>query len=295
MHFNGTNTRQDQCNSMSDAGRHERAIRNREPVVHMLTRRFTLPEFLAAIPQAHERVLMLDYDGTLAPFQVRPERAVPYPGVTEALRELMDEGATRVVIVSGRRAGEIVPLLGLDRHPEIWGGHGWERLMPDGRLQAQAPDDALRAALERATQSVVALTRLGARLEHKPASVALHWRGLPALAVAKIEAQAREAWSRRADGELDLLTFDGGLELRAKGCNKRQAVKSVLMETAEDGAIAYLGDDATDEDAFVAVKPRGMAVLVRPELRETAADLWIRPPRELLAFFRHWLVGRVHA
>jgi len=32
----------------------------------------------------------------------------------------------------------------------------------------------------------------------------------------------------------------------------------------------------------------GLAVLVRPERRETAADLWIRPPRELLTFLKRW-------
>jgi trehalose-6-phosphatase len=62
----------------------------------------------------------------------------------------------------------------------------------------------------------------------------------------------------------------------------------VLSETAGDGAIAYLGDDLTDEDAFAAVKPRGLAVLVRPELRETEADVWLQPPRELVAFLKRW-------
>lgn len=263
--------------------------------MQVLTMHFRLSEFLARIPKAGSRVLMLDYDGTLAPFQVRPDRAVPYSGVTSALRNLMEEGATRVVIISGRRAEELVPLLALEPHPEIWGGHGWERLMPDGKLKTQQAGAALRAALDGAVQAVGASIRLGARLEHKPASVALHWRGLPALAVARIEAQARDAWSRYAGEELDLLAFDGGLELRARGCSKEHAVQSVLSETAEDAAIAYLGDDMTDEDAFRAVKPRGVAVLVRPEFRETAADIWIRPPRELLAFMQNWLVGKVHA
>lgn len=272
-----------------------RALRSREPAVQVLTPRFSLDAFLAGIPVAGERVLMLDYDGTLAPFQVRPERAVPYPGVTETLKELIDDGGTRVVIVSGRRAEELVPLLALDPCPEIWGGHGWERLSPDGTLSMQESSATMRAALEGATQAVGGLARLGARLEYKPASVALHWRGLPALAIARIEPQAREAWSRYEDAELDLLTFDGGLELRARCCTKRHAVASVLAETDRNSAIAYLGDDFTDEDAFAAVKPRGMAVLVRPEFRDTAADLWIRPPRELLAFMRHWRVGRINA
>jgi trehalose-phosphatase len=265
----------------------------RRMAVQVLSPRFDLTQFIASLPSVRERVLMLDYDGTLAPFQVRPDRAVPYPGVTDVLRELMNEGMTRVVIISGRRAAELVPLLALEQHPEIWGGHGWERLLPDGTLLSHAADPALHAALDDASNAVGELLRIGARLERKPASLALHWRGLSALAVAKIEARARELWTSRADGEFDLLAFDGGLELRASSCNKQHAVKAVLSETGNDSAVAYLGDDLTDEDAFQAVKPRGIAVLVRPEIRETAADLWIRPPRELLSFIRNWLVGSV--
>jgi trehalose-6-phosphatase len=61
-----------------------------------------------------------------------------------------------------------------------------------------------------------------------------------------------------------------------------------MSEAGPGSAIAYLGDDMTDEDAFAVMKPRGIGVLVRPEFRETAADIWIRPPRELLAFLGHW-------
>jgi trehalose-6-phosphatase len=67
-------------------------------------------------------------------------------------------------------------------------------------------------------------------------------------------------------------------------------VKTVLSQTGEDSAIAYLGDDMTDEDAFRAVKPRGIAVLVRPQFRPTTADVWLRPPDELVEFMRHWRV-----
>jgi trehalose-6-phosphatase len=62
----------------------------------------------------------------------------------------------------------------------------------------------------------------------------------------------------------------------------------LLSEAGPDTAIAYLGDDMTDEDAFAVTKLRGVGVLVRPEFRETAADIWIRPPHELLAFLSHW-------
>lgn len=245
--------------------------------------------FLERIPAARERVLMLDYDGTLAPFQVRPERVAPYPGIVKALDEVMQDEGTRVVIVSGRRAADLVGLLPLKRQPEIWGGHGWERLLPDGALVAQEPAGEVRRILLRAEDLARELAADGGRIERKPASVALHWRGLPVLAVAKIRGRALSAWRLLAqDNDVELFSFDGGIELRALGCNKQQAVNAILSETAEDSAIAYLGDDITDEDAFAAVKARGLAVLVRPQFRDTLADLWIRPPRELVAFIGRW-------
>jgi trehalose-phosphatase len=257
--------------------------------MQVLTPRIDWVEFLEGISSAPGRVLMLDYDGTLAPFQIRRERAAPYPGVREALETLVEDGGTRVVIVSGRPAADLVPLLGLRQAPEIWGGHGWERLLPSGELKTQEPSPEVTVSLEKAQELAGEATRSGGRLERKQASVALHWRGLPTLTAAKVQARARGVWEPLArEGELQLLPFDGGIELRAPGCNKQHAVKAVLSETTADSAIAYLGDDVTDEDAFVAVKPRGLAVLVRPELRETQADVWLQPPRELIAFLKRW-------
>jgi trehalose-phosphatase len=195
------------------------------------------------------------------------------------------------VVVSGRPAGELPPLLKIEPLPEIWGSHGWERLMPDGRHVVEQPAAAARSALERAGEAVQAAMCAGARLEKKLASLALHWRGLPDEDVAGIESRARAVWEPETSGGLlELLSFDGGIELRATGCNKQYAVKTVLSQTGEHSAIAYLGDDMTDEDAFTAVKPRGLAVLVRPQFRRTGADVWLRPPEELVAFMRHWKV-----
>jgi trehalose 6-phosphate phosphatase len=259
----------------------------------VLTSSLDMHGFLARIGSVRERVLMLDYDGTLAPFHVQPERALPYPGVAEALGELMDDGGTRVVIISGRSAAELVPLLTLERHPEIWGCHGWERLLPNGELRVQWLSAPEAAVLEEAARAVRDSEREGARVERKTASVALHWRGLPAMNIETIREQAQSVWSVFAEPEgMELLAFDGGIELRARGCNKQHAAKAVLSETGADSAIAYLGDDVTDEDAFAVMKLRGIGVLVRPEYRETGADVWLRPPGELLAFLGHWRVKR---
>lgn len=268
----------------------ERPVRGRcSSLMRALSPRIDVEEFFARVARAPVRVLILDYDGTLAPFQVRPERAVPYPGVEEVLDDIMAAERSRVIIVTGRPADNLVPLLNLRRRPELWGAHGWERLLPDGRSARIQPDDIVRKRLDEGERRARKFASAGARVEAKPASVALHWRGASALTAARIREALTQLWEPlAAEGDVELLPFDGGVELRARGCNKQHAVKAVLSESPGEAAVAYLGDDLTDEDAFEAVKPHGLAVLVRPEFRETAADVWIRPPRELIAFLKRW-------
>ena len=140
--------------------------------MQVLSPRVDWQGFLEGIARAPERVLMLDYDGTLAPFQVRPERAAPYAGVRETLEALTEAGGTRVVIVSGRPAAHLVPLLDLQHSPEIWGVHGWERLLPDGKLYTEEPSPAVKVSLEKAAAATQDVIRKGGRLERKRASIA---------------------------------------------------------------------------------------------------------------------------
>lgn len=257
--------------------------------MQILTPTFDLDAFYAALSAASERLLMLDYDGTLAPFKIRPEQAVPYPGVVKLLDALMAQEDTRVVIVSGRRTSEVATLLAMQRTPEIWGAHGWERLSAEGVVRVQETSEEIRQALSSAESSAEGFRSVGARIERKPASVALHWRGLPAIKIARLRTQVQSAWQLFTEsGVLELIAFDGGFELRAQGTNKEHAVRTVLAESSSACIAAYLGDDITDEDAFRAIKGRGLAVLVRADPRETLADLRLRPPRELIAFLQHW-------
>lgn len=83
--------------------------------------------------------------------------------------------------------------------------------------------------------------------------------------------------------------------MRIRGRNKGDAVRQVLQEAGPGTVCAYLGDDRTDEDAFQALEGRGLGVLVRPALRQTSADLWLVPPRELVAVLDRWRTCAQHA
>ena len=78
------------------------------------------------------------------------------------------------------------------------------------------------------------------------------------------------------------------MELRVPGRNKGHAVKTILRETEKGALVTYLGDDITDEDAFKALKGKGLSVLVREEFRPTTADVWLKPPEGLLEFLSRW-------
>jgi trehalose-phosphatase len=228
-----------------------------------------LRDVLRNVSLAKQSALVLDYDGTLAPFRVNRAEAVPYEGVSPLLQAIMASGRCRVVLVTGRRADEVIPLLGLTPHPEIWGIHGLERLHTDGSHEMTSLDPDILDALAAAADWVnsLGLHRLA---EPKPGSLAVHWRGLAREKAQVIRNRVLLGWLSIADGAcLNVEEFDGGIEFRVAHRNKGDAVRTILSELEIHTPIAYLGDDQTDEDAFRALHDRGLCVLVRPQRRET--------------------------
>lgn len=247
-----------------------------------------LDSFFAQLAAAPERALLLDYDGTLAPFRAERDQAVPYPAVGPLLAGLIAAGHTRVVVISGRAIADLRALLGLDPLPELWGSHGWERQLADGTY---CPPElgALPVAGLEAAHKAAAERGLVEALERKPAGLALHWRGMAAGEAQAMREEIGQVWASIVlQYGLKVHQFDGGLELRVPGQDKGGAVRTLLAELQPGAALAYLGDDLTDEDAFHAIGDRGLRVLVRPERRPSAADIWLRPPEELIAFLERW-------
>lgn len=243
---------------------------------------------------ASERsVLMLDYDGTLAPFRRERLEAYPYPGVPERLGALAALESLRLVLVSGRPARELLGLLAcvprIGERVEIWGDHGQERLRTDGSYSLRPVGEKERRLMESVKDEVARLGHSGA-VEAKPASLAIHWRGLDSRERERINSSVRTLFQQRGEGsDLRLLEFDGGIELRSKHAGKDAAVEQILAEEEPGTIAAYLGDDLTDEDAFAAAGDRALSILVRTEPRESSARFWLKPPEELLEFLDSWV------
>ncbi len=243
--------------------------------------------FFGTLLQAKDRVLMTDLDGTLAPFSENRDAVTPFDGVRERLERLVREARTRLVVISGRPVGQVEAILRLAVPMEVWGEHGWERRRPSGPVERLPIPPAAQDALTTIRRSGFAV--FDDVMETKRTGVAFHWRGLNVGTATLVREWAMGAGAASPRGTLHTVAFDGGVELRVPGQSKGDAVRTVLEEAgALSVAAAYMGDDATDEDAFLALRGRGLGVLVRPERRPSAARCWLRPPRELLAFLERW-------
>ncbi len=247
-------------------------------------------DFFRALAAAS--LLIVDYDGTLAPFRVERMKARPYAGVLERLATIQSTPGSGFVVVSGRPAAEVARLMEPLAGFAIYGAHGLEVMEADGQLERPALDERDARALKTARGQLEDLG-MTAALEEKAGGLALHWRDEEPHAAERMRALALRQWTPLlARSSLRILPFDGGLELRVTKPDKGDAVRAILAGLPAGGRAAYLGDDVTDEDAFRAMGESGaglLGVLVREEWRETAARLWVRPPEGLLDFLDGWI------
>lgn len=240
-----------------------------------------------ALATPGQRLLMFDYDGTLAPFRVNRAHAVLPSSTRRSLRRLASLSDHTLVIVSGRSLSELARLVGgLPIH--LVGEHGWEEREPGGRIRRApmraAPAIALASAAARAEE-----LGLVDHLERKRTAVVLHVRGMHASDARGALRSVTRAWKPLArSGGLRLDEIVGGLELRAIGHDKGEVVRRLLAMRPRPGLAVYIGDDTTDEDAFAAVRSRGVGVRVGVRHRVTRATGTLASPADVSRFLGEW-------
>jgi trehalose 6-phosphate phosphatase len=202
--------------------------------------------------------VLLDVDGTLAPIVRYAEDAY----VPESTRSLLTELARRyavVACVSGRRASDARRLVSIGTITYL-GSHGTELLRAGWttpQLDPAVRDWARRIQAFGREADTPELRRLRVRIEDKSSIVAFHWRGAPDEETARAAIDAIAA--RAEQGGLRTHWGRKVLEVRPPvRMDKGAGIVSFLadMDGGIDAAV-YVGDDATDRDAF-----RGLGELV---------------------------------
>jgi alpha,alpha-trehalase len=250
-----------------------------------------LPNALESMAEIRARLagkrpaVFLDYDGTLTPIVARPELAV----LSQEMRTIVARLAARctTAIVSGRDRADVERLVGIGDLVYA-GSHGFDIAGPGGLRKEHERAAEFLPALDRAEQ---ALRREiagieGSLVERKKFAIAVHYRLVADDEVARVE---RAVAAVAADTpELRRTTGKKVFELRPRiEWDKGKAVLwllGALGVEGEDVLPFYLGDDDTDEDAFAALKDRGIGLLVADGPQPTAAAYRLADPNEVGRF-----------
>jgi trehalose 6-phosphate synthase/phosphatase len=233
---------------------------------------------------ANKRLILLDYDGTLVPFQKLPHLAAPDEELIQLLDNLSADERNRVVIISGRDNITLNKWLGhlpvdiIAEHGAWYKEHGKHWFRAPG-LHAEWKKDIYKKF------ETYSLNTPGSFIEEKTYSLAWHYRAVERnLGNERAKEVIYNLKSIVADKGLDILHGDKVIEVKCHAVNKgRAALRCVNMDRYD--FILAIGDDTSDEDMFKAL-PQD-AITIRVGTGVSAATFYQRSFEEV----RHLLQG----
>lgn len=242
--------------------------------------------------ESSARALLLDYDGTLVPFNDHPRLARPDPELLQLLADLCALPGNNVAIVSGRSQADL----------QSWFGHLPLNLVAEhgicsrdshgNWITRKIPALDWKSRVRPILQLYV--DRLpGAFLEEKQFSLAWHFR----------RADPEQAALRAAELRDDLADYTRNIDVQVLEGNKVLEVRNTMvtkgtaatewLDSFNPDFILAIGDDWTDEDLFRALPPS--AFTVRVGLASTAAKYYLGSHIAVRRFLRLLLAGRTAA
>lgn len=219
-------------------------------------------EIIREYQQAKKRLIILDYDGTLKPFQSTPSAiaGVPSLRIRLLIGALAQKKSTRVAIVSGRPRKVMTwwfKALGIDLAAE----HG-ARIRINGKWETRPnrikkAKPAIRKIMETYTDRTP-----GSRIEEKEFSMVWHFRNVVPEVAYNRSMKLRHDLVKAVDG--DALAVHIGhkiVEVKQRDIHKGMAVEK-LVETYQPDFVLCAGDDFTDEDMFRALNSQATTIKV---------------------------------
>jgi trehalose 6-phosphate synthase/phosphatase len=224
---------------------------------------------------AEKRLIFLDYDGTLVPFNPDPLLAKPDEELNKLLQQLYEDEQNIVVIISGRKKETLEKWVG-DMPIDIIAEHGaW--------MRKHNEDWAIASDLSKEWKNdFLPLLRQfemrtpGSFVEEKDYSLAWHYRKvdkeLGGLRAKEITGNLKYA---AADMGLQLIEGNKVIEIKSANINKGNAAKEWIKRYPSDFILA-IGDDFTDEDTFKAMPEGAVTIKVGPGM--SSATYFLKNP-----------------
>jgi len=258
------------------------------------------PAIRRQVTSAAHLLLFLDYDGTLVPLADHPSKAHIPLETKRLLQQLARQPNVYVTLVSGRSLSDLKRLVRLEDLCYI-GNHGLE--LEVATLHYVNPVARAKRALfkqiSRQLQQALVVVP-GAWLEDKRLTLSVHYRSVPA----KDRIRVRNIFYQivRPHQENRQVRVTAGkcvFELRppvrwTKGTMLNWVwIRHVAAARGATVLPVCVGDDATDEDAFEALKDHGVTIAVGPSTPLTQARYYVETPVEVHRLLQLILGARI--
>lgn len=206
-----------------------------------------------AFHNASNRLLLLDYDGTLVPFANRPQAAVPSKDLIRLLENLAAKENTTVMVVSGRSARDLENWFGKISGLWLAAEHGavirppetlsWETSHANG-------SDEWKKKVYPVLEHFAARTP-GSFIEEKQFSLVWHYRmSDPEFGEWLANELLSTLGQLLADTHLIAVPGNKTVEVKLIWANKSAVLTHLLQIQPAFDFILGAGDDTTDEDLF---------------------------------------------
>ena len=238
--------------------------------------------------------IFMDYDGTLTPIVKYPDRAVISEDMRNLLRDLSNKPRCNIGIITGRALKDIKRKIGLEG--VIYAGnHGLEIEGPKIKFESRVSPrtvSIIRNLKEELTEKLSKIK--GIFVEDKNVTLSVHYRSATRtgyLSAKKIIKEVIQPFLARKKIEVSYGKKVIEIKPQVKW-NKGRAVKWLLAKEAIVGGQpimpVYLGDDATDEDAFGILKNKGLTIYIGNP-KDSQAKYYLKDTREVFRFLKNIL------
>ena len=237
-------------------------------------------------------LLLLDYDGTLTPIVKTPSKAIIHKDTKGLLQKLSRTPYCKIGIISGRKLKDIKNIIGVDGITYA-GNHGLEIQGPKIKFESQVSPRLKLTIRNIATDMKKQLSGIkGALIEDKELTLSIHYRLVSKKDMPVFEKIVSEVTKPYMVS--DKIKVNSGKKVyEIKPPIKWDKGRVALWFLARQQFILgvknvlplYIGDDITDEDAFKALKIKGLMVFVgKPG--NSKADYYLKNTEEVTKFLR---------
>lgn len=239
-----------------------------------------------AYENANQRVLFLDYDGTLQRFFDTPKAAVPDAELIKLLNILANDTSNELVLISGRDQQTLNEWFG-DKNYTIIAEHGaWIKEKHANWRERNPKKSNWKENIRPILESYVDRTP-GSLIEEKTHSLVWHYRKadieLGVLRALELRANVSNLISNQ---DLEILEGNKVIEIKVSGINKGSAAIEYLTDKTFDFLMA-IGDDWTDEFLFKELPKNALTIKVGTD--KSAAKYYVDSYKDVRTLLKSFI------